>query len=269
MRLKPRPTHAYNWLLTVSFLLVLPPFLITAHAQSLETKKHVYPKIDSIIPAPRFTVEHFAVPALLITYGFIALKSDELQGLDLSTQAEILEDHHNHHTKVDNYLQFAPALAVYGLNIAGIHGEHNLIDCSGLFLMSNIFLNVTVSSLKYSTRQKRPDGSDDLSFPSGHTAEAFASAEFLRLEYRNQSPLYGIAGYVVAAATGYLRMYNDKHFFSDVLAGAGIGILSTDLSYFLYPKIKRIFVRHKMDNVMVLPFYQNAGGGLALVYHIR
>lgn len=223
---------------------------------------------DSILAAPKFPLEHFVIPVAMITYGLIALKNDGLRDLDENIQEEIWDDHPHAHTKLDNYLQFLPAAVVYGLNIAGIQGEHNFVDRSAIFFMSNIFLNITVSSLKNISMQQRPDGSDYLSFPSGHTAEAFANAEFLRLEYRHQSVWYGIGGYVVAAFTGYLRMYNNKHYLSDVLAGAAIGILSTDLSFWLYPKVKKIFVKHGIKNTMVLPYFQNNVAGLSLSYHL-
>jgi len=236
--------------------------------QSVGNMNTHYRAGDSIIPAPKFPIEHFVVPAAMVTYGLIALNNDALRDLDENTQEEIWQDHAHNHTPVDNLLQFVPAIMVYGLNIAGIKGEHNFVDRSAIFLMSNLFLGISVSSLKNITMQQRPDSSDHLSFPSGHTAEAFANAEFLRLEYRNVSAWYGIGGYVIAAITGYLRMYNNKHYLSDVIAGAGIGILSTDLSYFLYPKIKRIFVRNGIKNAMVLPYYQNSVAGFSLSYHL-
>ena len=99
--------------------------------------------------------------------------------------------------------------------------------------MSNILLTTTVFSVKKLTRQLRPDGSGYTSFPSGHTAEAFASAEFMRQEYKDVSPWYGIAGYAVATTTGILRLYNNKHWVRDVVAGAGFGILSTKLAYWI------------------------------------
>ena len=80
-------------------------------------------KKDSIVPAPRFPIKHFVVPAAMITYGFIALKNDVLQDLDEATQEEIWSDHPHNHTSIDNYLQYAPAVIVYGLNLAGICGE--------------------------------------------------------------------------------------------------------------------------------------------------
>jgi hypothetical protein len=248
------------------FGLMLLSLISNGQYNSQKTPPHW--KMDSIIPAPKFPLEHFIVPVALVTYGIIALNNDALRDLDENTQEEIWSDHPHNHTTIDNYLQFAPAVIVYGLNIAGIHGEHNLLDRTSLFVMSNIFLNITVSSLKPITMQLRPDSSDNLSFPSGHTAEAFANAEFLRLEYRHKSIWYGIAGYVIAGFTGYLRMYNNKHFLSDVLAGAGIGILSTDLSYWLYPKVKGMFVRHGMKNAMILPFYHQSVAGLSLSYHL-
>ena len=211
-----------------------------------------------------FPVRSFVLPATMIAYGFVSLKTDLLQDIDEQTQEEIWDDHPHHRVNIDNYLQFGPAVAVYALNAAGIRGAHNLIDGSALLIVSNIFLNITDFGLKEITHQRRPEGSDYFSFPSGHTAEAFANAEFLRLEYKDVSAWYGIGGYVMAAVTGYLRMYNDKHYLGDLFGGAGIGIASTDLSYWLYPKIKRLFVHHGSPNALIIPFYSNGAAGLAL-----
>jgi hypothetical protein len=260
-----RSLFLFKWNPFVAFLLVT----VLANSVCAQSTGHIFGcswKKDSVVPSPRFPIEHFIVPAAMITYGLIALKSDLLQDLDENTQEEIWADHPHKHTTVDNYLQYAPAAVVYGLNLAGICGVHNFIDRTGILVMSNIFVGITVTSLKNITHQMRPDSSDYLSFPSGHTAEAFANAEFLRLEYRHRSVWYGIGGYVIAGFTGYLRMYNNKHYLSDVIAGAGIGILSTDLSYWLYPKIKRIFIKQGIPNTMVLPFYHSGAVGLAMTY---
>jgi membrane-associated phospholipid phosphatase len=80
-----------------------------------------------------------------------------------------------------------------------------------MYGISSLIMGVTVNAGKRITAETRPDGSNNHSFPSGHTATAFASAEFLRQEYKDISPWYGIAGYVAAIATGYLRIYNNKH----------------------------------------------------------
>jgi membrane-associated phospholipid phosphatase len=157
-------------------------------------------------------------------------------------------------------------VAVYGLNFAGIHGAHNFLDRTMIYLLSDVIMNLTVTTLKHITHEQRPNGDDHLSFPSGHTAEAFASAEFLMQEYKNVSVWYGIGGYAVATSVAYLRMYNNKHWLSDVVAGAGFGILSTRLAYILYPKIKRIFSHAPVPNSVLTPCYQNNSLGIAFVH---
>jgi membrane-associated phospholipid phosphatase len=65
-----------------------------------------------------------------------------------------------------------------------------------------------------------------------------------------------------------LRMYNDKHWVSDVMAGAGVGIASTRLAYWLYPKVQRLFSHRGMDPehaTIVMPTYQDGSVGFALV----
>ena len=86
-------------------------------------------------------------------------------------------------------------------------------------------------SLKHTTRVLRPDGSTRNSFPSGHTAHAFLAASIVHTEFRHKSPWYGIGAYSVASSVAALRMLNNRHWQSDVFAGAGIGILSAHLGY--------------------------------------
>ena len=91
-----------------------------------------------------------------------------------------------------------------------------------------------VETMKYSVRELRPDGSTNKSFPSGHTAIAFSAATILHKEYgMTRSPWYSIAGYMLATATGCMRVLNNRHWASDTFAGAGIGILSTEMGYTL------------------------------------
>lgn len=215
-----------------------------------------------------FPVKSLLLPGFMIAYGFTSLKSDGLSDWNKEIREEMWLENPHKKIHIDNFLQFAPALTVYGLNALGIHGKNNLKDRTLLYLMSNVFANGAVFSLKKFTNQQRPDGTP-ASFPSGHTAEAFASAEFLRQEYKDISPWYGIAGYAVAATTGYLRMYNNKHWLSDVVAGAGIGIASTKIAYWLYPKIKNRFFKKKEMNTFVAPYYSNKSAGLSVVYNFR
>ena len=112
------------------------------------------------------------------------------------------------------------------------------------------------SSLKSNSKVERPDGSGFNSFPSGHTATAFAGAEFLWQEYKEVSIWYGISGFIVATGTGAFRMYNNKHWLTDVVAWAGIGILSTKIAYWMHPFIQKKIFRSKEINSMsaIAPF---------------
>ena len=90
-----------------------------------------------------------------------------------------------------------------------------------------------VNTIKYTAHVRRPDKSNYKSFPSGHTATAFMAAMMMHKEYGDRSPWYSISAFTVATATGISRILNNRHWLSDVLAGAGIGILSTELGYYL------------------------------------
>ncbi|PWT73070.1 MAG: phosphoesterase [Bacteroidetes bacterium] len=220
---------------------------------------HFYRK-DSVAPE-KFPVKSFIIPGVLIAYGFVAYRLDPTLDLDESIQEEVSHPQ----THIDNYLQFVPAVAVYGLDLVGIKAKNNFVDRSLIYVMSSVISNSVVFVLKNWTHELRPDGSDYYSFPSGHTTQAFVSAEFLYQEYKDKSPWYGVAGYAVATSVGFLRIYNDKHWFHDVVAGAGFGMASTKLTYWLYPKIKRLFSKNKQMNTLVMPTY-NGSYGLALVH---
>lgn len=203
------------------------------------------------------------LPGALFTYGALTLNIQGLRNLNHELKEAVYGDHpHQKREYIENTALFLPAAAVYALNIAGIKGENNLIDRSVLYGMSNAIANGIVFGVKYLGIEQRPDSSNNYSFPSGHAAEAFISAEFLRLEYRHVSKWYGIAGYAVALVTPYMRMYNNKHWFSDVVAGAGVGIASTRFAYYIYPALKKkIFGSKKIKgDAMLFPSYRSGGG---------
>ncbi len=133
----------------------------------------------------------------------------------------------------DDYLQYAPAAVMLGLKAAGVKGRSSWGRMVVSDAFSALLMGGVVNTLKQTTHVVRPDGSNDHSFPSGHTATAFMTATMLTKEYGHRSPWIGIGAYTVAAGTGLMRMANNKHWLSDVLTGAGIGILSTELGYYL------------------------------------
>lgn len=208
-------------------------------------------------------VKSFIVPAVLMTYGAISLGNNALRDLDYSTRDEIQEDHPKFANRLDDYLRFVPAAAFYGLNLAGVKSKHTVVDGTALFVFSQGIMGVSTLIVKRAADRLRPDGADNYSFPSGHTAAAFASAEFLNQEYRDVSPWIGYAGYAVATATGAFRLYNNKHWLSDVVAGAGVGIASTKLAYLIYPHLRKMVIGKQSVKYSLVPMYQQKNIGLS------
>lgn len=206
------------------------------------------------------------VPATLISYGLITRGNKPLQQLDYSTHHEISE-HLKVPIPIDDYSQFVPAGAVYGLDFVGIKGKHNFRDRTVVMATSYIIMGATVQTMKIATKIERPDGSNTHSFPSGHTASAFVGAQILFREYKDASLWIGVAGYAVAAGTGTLRVLNKKHWVSDVVTGAGIGILSAEAGYMLLPVFHKITgVGDKNKNLVVAPSIGTANYGVDLAY---
>ena len=137
-------------------------------------------------------------------------------------------------TGIDDYTQFFGPAMVVGLKLGGYEGRSDwprLLASAG---MSYAIMAGFVNGIKYTAKEMRPDGSTANSWPSGHTATAFVGASLLHKEYGlTRSPWWSVAGYGVATATGVMRVLNNRHWISDVMSGAGIGIMSTELGYAL------------------------------------
>lgn len=154
--------------------------------------------------------------------------------------------------------------AIYGLNFCGIKAKHSIADHTIILGTAYALMGLSVNTMKITTGVERPDGSSRNSFPSGHTATAFMWAEMLREEYWETSPWIGVGGYLVAAGTGFFRLYNNRHWLTDVLAGAGVGILSTRAAYWLYPTISRTFFHKQyLKNIFISPVISSQEKGLS------
>ena len=216
----------------------------------------------------KFNYKQLIIPTALIGYGLIGIESDQIKNFNSEVQEEVTE-HIDDKVTIDDFAQYAPAAAVYALNAFGDKGKNNLRDRSIILASSYLMMSVTVLALKSTTKVERPDGSSNNSFPSGHTATAFAGAEFLWQEYKDKSIWYGISGYLVAAGTGAFRIINNRHWFTDVAAGAGIGILSTKAAYWMYPFLnKKVFTKKEKENkgtTLIIPYYNGNELGSNLV----
>lgn len=128
--------------------------------------------------------------------------------------------------------QYVPIFALVGMKAAGVESRSSW----GRMLTSDAFsaalMATTVNVMKLVIDSRRPDGTALNSFPSGHSATAFMAATMFHKEYGVRSPWYSIGAYTVATATSVSRLLNNRHWVSDVMVGAGIGILSTELGYY-------------------------------------
>lgn len=131
----------------------------------------------------------------------------------------------------ETYIQYLPLAATLGLKALGVESRSSWARMAVSGAAGGAIMLAATQSMKHIISTRRPDNSDDHSFPSGHTATAFVTATILHREYGHIHPLVSIGGYATAAATGILRIRKNRHWASDVAAGAGIGILATELGY--------------------------------------
>ncbi|WP_255486865.1 phosphatase PAP2 family protein [Mucilaginibacter sp. SP1R1] len=248
------------------FLLVFPIRVFAQQSENTDSLKIIHQQ--KTLEEANHSIVTYIPPAVFVTWGILSFHVKGIRQIDYNVYNDMQKDHPGFKTHADNYLQFAPAVLVYGLNLAGVQGKHNFVDRTALYVLSEGIFAGTTFTVKNLSKRTRPSDADKYSFPSGHTGNAFAAAEFLNQEYGDISPWYGIAGYSIAATTGILRVYNNAHWFSDVVAGAGVGILSTKIAYLVYPYIKKQFGQgknNKDSGTMIIPTYQNQMFGFSFV----
>lgn len=231
------------------------------HASAAEIPDSI--GISYINPTEQFKWSKLILPGSLIALGAWGVSNGWLASIKEDVQDDMAHLSDNCHFHGDNYIQYAPAAAYLGVGfIPGVEHTHTFKErlCAGItaYAVMAIVTNVT----KHIVREPRPDTGARNSFPSGHTATAFTGAELMRLEYGWRG---GIAGYALGLGVGFLRLYNNRHWINDVVAGAGIGILSANIGYWLIPFERKIFGIDRKRNMAVLPYAMDSRYGLSLV----
>lgn len=143
--------------------------------------------------------------------------------------------------------QIAGAIATYAY---GRWRDQPKVSHFGMdLLQAQIMAEILFNPIKFATQRLRPDGSDHLSFPSGHATITFATATVIErhLGWRKSLLAYGIASYVAAS-----RLHDDKHWLSDVVFGAAVGTIAG-----------RTVVHHAADYWAVAPV--KVPGGAAIL----
>ena len=144
-----------------------------------------------------------------------------------------------------DYLRYLPAVPLaldLGLGLTGVKVEHRFLDRAVEAGIACAVAGGTAFLLKQLIYSPRPDKVSNDSFPSGHTCTAFVGAELVRLEYGWG---WGAGAYVLATGVALLRVYHNRHWFSDLLFGAGIGILGAHVGRWLLDPVHDVL---GMDN---------------------
>ncbi|MDO7875795.1 phosphatase PAP2 family protein [Hymenobacter sp. ASUV-10] len=281
------PTRPRRKFTRTAGLLALLPTTLAARAQSLPADTlrlspavAIHPPADSlVVPRCRLSrvwhcpaVRMALPPVAFITAGALTTRKVGMLDTDEELRDELQEHVPEPNTRIDDQLRYVPAYASLGLSVLGVKGKHSTIGQGVLMGMSYIVTNTIVTQLKNATQVERPDGSNYHSFPSQHTAMAFATATLLHKEYGHRSIWYSVAGYSVATGVATLRLVKNNHWLSDVMAGAGVGIASTHLVYLTYPLLERavqkILPRRQpatATRTLILPYYAAGTVGASIV----
>lgn len=198
------------------------PKINAPKAGAFSLSKEAYTKYGGYLPLKEFEI----TPIPLISFGFIA-KGNKKNFR--AARNNFIPSYENH---LDDWSQHFPLILTTALNFAGYEGRNNHWRYLTSGALSYATMAAIVNGIKYSAKEMRPDGSTANSFPSGHTATAFVAATILHKEYgQTRSPWFSVAGYGCATMTGIMRTLNNRHWISDILVGAGLGVLSTDIGY--------------------------------------
>lgn len=186
-----------------------------------------------------FKVKQVVAPAVPIVVGTLLVSISDFEDFDEELSDQASSGLHKY--RFDDYLQYSPIIIMYGLNaVKGLNPTHKFKQQSTVLALSALTSYALVQTTKYYVARKRPDSNALNSFPSGHTATAFLCAEMLHQEFGHHSAWISALGYTLASTTAFMRVYNDRHYFGDVIAGAGIGILGTRIAYWIAPRVNKL-----------------------------
>ncbi len=200
------------------------------------------------------------VPLSLIASGLIVNYSTGVFGKK-NLQENIQNKFPNFNNDLDDFLLFVPAITMYTADLLKVSSKNDAFTQTKYLLIAGIANNIITFGLKKITDEERPNGEPN-SFPSGHTSNAFVMATVLFHEFKDSSPVLAYSGFVFAATTGALRVLNNHHWVSDVLVGAGIGILIVDLVYRFEPLKNWNPFKNKKMNAIIFPTIMDNKFGL-------
>lgn len=227
-------------------------------ALSLNDSSAIHFEKMSVTPYT-FKPKQLILPGSLIALGALGTAVDGWEDFHLISRKSSVKK-----IRVDDYMEWGMFGWVFVCDVFAKE-KHNFVDQLFLLVLAEGFNAGMVHGLKNTVDQMRPDKAP-YSFPSGHTANAFLGAHLAYKEIKDSSPILAYSGYAMAALVGASRIYNNRHWVSDVLAGAGIGILSVELSYLVYFPIRNAIAQQvnakAAKNMVLAPSITPQGGGI-------
>jgi len=199
------------------------------------------------------------LPASLITLGFILNKSAFEKDLHKNILKTVKTDFH---TNVDDYLVLSPAAIALAANFAGVEAKNHWFDQGKNVFFATTSTYLITNGLKRLIHKTRPNGSNADSMPSGHTSMSFAASTVLYEEYKNTNSAIAYSGFATSSAVVYFRMANNKHWVSDTLVGAGIGMAVAKLVYLIEP-LKNFNPFKNTRGITLFPTVNDDGFSLA------
>ncbi len=200
------------------------------------------------------------LPVSLIGIGAVALAPGFIRDGSRNVTNSVIDIRKdNRRLEFDDYVQYLPVATSLVLGCTGVEARHSFRDRAFIVATSYAALAVLTNIPKMCIDEKRPEFAGRNAFPSGHTATVFMGAELVRIEYGGW---YGIGAYGIAAGVGFMRMYNGRHWLHDVVAGAGVGILSARIGEWScrwWQKVLR--KKEKGNNLVFTPVATPVGGG--------
>jgi membrane-associated phospholipid phosphatase len=208
-------------------------------------------------PKDKITYQQFIAPVALITTGALLVNTALNDDLQSNSNRFFGEDFH---TRADDVLPFVPVAQIYLGKSFGFQPKNDFQHQTINIAIANVMAVSAITALKHITKVERPDQSDNLSFPSGHSAVAFTNAALLYYEYKDSNIWYASSGFLFATATGVLRIANNKHYTSDVLTGTGIGLASGLIVSYWNPFKAVTLGKKKKNTAFVYPQIGNQIG---------
>jgi hypothetical protein len=187
--------------------------------------------ISKHLPTKTNLIEHVWAPATLGILSVTLMTDSSKYGL----QTLIQQPFNGFKTDLDDYIQYAPIVMMYTADLFHLKSKNTVWNQTKFLAMSELGTAAIVQILKYTLRIERPDHTKFNSYPSGHSAQAFVASQVLFNEYRETNKLLAYSGFLFSISTGTLRIVNNRHWVPDVLMGAGIAVLVTNLIYHYEP----------------------------------